>query len=734
MNRQHCDVFEYARDAIFVADVKTGIILDCNKQAERLLGIPKKRIIGLHQTRIHPKDEAAAYRALFRAHAKRGSRVPCEGEIVQKNGNRIPVEINASIRKDHAGRSVVQGIFRDISSRKQAEEKLKNSEIRYRRLFETSQDGIILMDARTAIITDANPAFLKLVGLRAGNCIGKKIWETAPFAGSANLQKSFRNFIRVKKAHLGDTLIRTTSHKLIHAEITCTRYPIDGHALIQCNVRDITRRLLTEEALRESNQRFRGAFESAAIGMALVSLTGEWIQTNRSLCRIFGYREHELQRLRFQDLTYPDDLASSLDQLDRLLTGKASHVRFEKRYISKKKRIVWARLNVSLVRTAERMPSHFVTEIEDISEQKRAEESSKKFQLAVAGASDHIIITDPEANIVYANKAAERITGYAAKQMIGKNPGALWGGHMPKPFYEKMWHTIQLEKKIFRGEVTNMRKNGETYTAEISVSPIVDDAEHVLFFVGIERDITKAKEIDRIKSEFISVASHQLRTPLSTSGWYTEMLLSGDAGSVNPEQHRFLEEVLRANQRAVALINALLSVSRIDTGAMLSNPKPTALPDVVKSVLSALAPLARRNRITVHVDTPPNFPKLLIDPDMLGLVLQNLLSNAIKYSHENGIVRIAFSTHGENARIRVTDNGLGIPEHAKERIFTKFFRAENALKKDPDGTGLGLYIAKSATELAGGKIWFDSTENVGTTFVVQLPLHGKTAARTIKKT
>ena len=182
--------------------------------------------------------------------------------------------------------------------------------------------------------------------------------------------------------------------------------------------------------------------------------------------------------------------------------------------------------------------------VRDITERKKMEKKSKeqegekekerfrviaqdleKFKLAVENASDQIAITDKEGVVLYINKAVELITGYLAKEIIGQKAGKLWGGLMEKDFYTKMWKIIKEDKIFFKGEIKNKRKNGQIYYAEINISPILDKNDDVEFFVAIERDITQAKDIDRAKTEFVSIAAHQLRTPLSAINWSMELFI-----------------------------------------------------------------------------------------------------------------------------------------------------------------------------------------------------------------
>jgi PAS domain S-box-containing protein len=372
--------------------------------------------------------------------------------------------------------------------------------------------------------------------------------------------------------------------------------------------------------------------------------------------------------------------------------------------------------------------------LEDIEDEKfKAEQLADdliKFQMAVEGASDHIVITNPDGVIIFANHGAEIISGFSKSEMIGKKAGSseLWGGQMSDDIYKKFWQTIKIDKKPYSGIFDNKKKSGKLYEAAATVAPIVNDANEVIYFVGIERDVTKEKEIDKAKTEFVSLASHQLRTPLSAINWYTEMLLDGDAGEISKQQKMYLDEIYRGNQRMVELVNSLLNVSRLDLGTFEIKPQLIELAPVIDDIINEMKHtlLDKKQKIVnkIHDD----FPKISVDPKLIRVIIQNLISNAIKYSPINGIITVTVSYHPKNINsayeINIADSGYGIPSNQKDLIFTKLFRADNIREMDTEGTGLGLYIVKSILDEAGGGISFNSVENKGTTFTVTLPISG----------
>ncbi|MES2437073.1 MAG: ATP-binding protein [Patescibacteria group bacterium] len=253
---------------------------------------------------------------------------------------------------------------------------------------------------------------------------------------------------------------------------------------------------------------------------------------------------------------------------------------------------------------------------------------------------------------------------------------------------------------------------------------VVDEHNNPIKLLGTTQNITKEREIDRAKTEFVSLASHQLRTPLSTINWYAEMLLAGDAGKLTPDQTQYIQEIYTGNQRMVELVNALLNVSRIDLGTFAVEPEPTDITKISESLLTELIPMIKTREVMVDKKYAENIPLISLDPKLIRIVLQNLLTNAIKYTPPKGNVTIDISNNKSSLQIKVADTGYGIPKAQQSKIFSKLFRADNVREKETDGTGLGLYIVKSIIEQSGGKISFKSEENKGTVFTVTLPLKG----------
>lgn len=247
--------------------------------------------------------------------------------------------------------------------------------------------------------------------------------------------------------------------------------------------------------------------------------------------------------------------------------------------------------------------------------------------------------------------------------------------------------------------------------------------ENQRFLQQLQATNNHLKELDAAKDEFIALVSHQLRTPLTSIKGFLSLVLEGDTGPVSDEQRSMLQHAFESSQRMVYLIADLLNASRLRSGKFVIMNRETYLPDLVEAEIGELQSTAKSRNIQLTFERPDNFPKLMLDETKIRQVVMNFLDNALFYTPAGGSVRAALTASDSEVTFTVKDTGLGVPQAERDKLFGQYYRANNAKKVRPEGTGLGLYMAKKVVDAQGGSVIFESEEGKGSTFGFRIPLN-----------
>lgn len=336
---------------------------------------------------------------------------------------------------------------------------------------------------------------------------------------------------------------------------------------------------------------------------------------------------------------------------------------------------------------------------------------------------DAIVVINASGNIESWNRGAQHLFGYAAEDIIGKDARLL----MPEPHAAQLVRFLQSgERKLASGrlEMEARHGSGRIVPIEVSVRDMMIDGKRL--YVAVMHDISVRREVDRMKSEFISTISHELRTPLTSIAGSLTLIASGAAGEVPPKATRLVGIARQNSERLIRLINDILDLEKAQAGKLDFQMSLRSLRAEIASVAEFNRGFAQSLGVAIELEDGDD-ADVLIDSDRLMQVLTNLISNAAKFSPPGGVVRIRVDREGADARITVSDNGPGIPADFCARIFQKFAQADASDTRVKGGTGLGLSIAKTITERLGGRIGFDTVPGKGTSFYVILPIHGQSA-------
>jgi len=370
-------------------------------------------------------------------------------------------------------------------------------------------------------------------------------------------------------------------------------------------------------------------------------------------------------------------------------------------------------------------------------QEKRAKETIDAIRVEdealLSNIGDGVIAVDEAGKISFINNAAEHMLMIKAKDVVNKLYAEVLTvqdekGETTSQFYDRFNKALSLGEKSTvdlssKTEVIPyyVRSDGTKFPVAATVTPVVL-AGKIIGAVDVFRDITIEKEIDKSKSEFVSLASHQLRTPLSAVKWYSEILLKQKLGKLTSKQKKYLNEINRGNERLISLVNTMLNLSRLEAGKLKINPSDVDVKKLFQDIIKEQKQDIQEKKQKMVCECQDGLPLLKTDLDLLRTVLQNLVSNAIKYSNKGGDIVCKTEKTGNNILMQVKDSGIGIPKEQQSKIFGKLFRASNAFAQDARGNGLGLYTAKKIIERMGGKIWFKSKEGEGTTFSIEMPI------------
>lgn len=353
-------------------------------------------------------------------------------------------------------------------------------------------------------------------------------------------------------------------------------------------------------------------------------------------------------------------------------------------------------------------------------------ENEEKYKKLISTSPDSIFVTDLNGVIQVIDQQVLKQFGFENEnEIIGKSGFSL----IATEDHQKT--QAALAEVIRTGEVSNVeymsvRKDGSRFYTSSNASLILNTRGRPEGVMIVARDVTKEKELDKAKSDFFALAAHQLRAPLSAIHWNIELILNDKANTVLPDSFKKkLNDIYKSNQRLVQLVKNLLDVSKIEQGVLPNNPVSVEVAELVQSVINDLKAAAEKKLVTIELKQEGEIGSIFVDPDRFREMMVNLITNAIKFNREKGHIVISLVRKNDVLHLEISDNGIGIPAEAQDKIFSKFYRTQAAKQIDPEGTGIGLFMSKLYVAKIGGKIWFESPTKSGngTVFYIELPLH-----------
>jgi PAS domain S-box-containing protein len=720
-----------APDAVLVTD-EDGRYQDANPAACHLLGYSREELLHLRRDDVIPKDALWVEEA--RARYRTEGRWHGEIELVAKDGALVPLEAWAVAIPSPDGPRYVS-FLRDLRDQRR-----EAAEARLAALVQASVDAIISVST-DGIITEWNPAAARLYGYPAEEAIGQSAVVLVPPERAHEIEDFLAQIRAGEPIDGAETVRQTKDGRLI--EVLLTAAPIKdaaGTIIGSASIaRDITGRRRIEEELRQSEERFRSAFDHAGTGMALIADDGRLLEVNPRLCTMLASSEAELLHSSFTEITIAEDRNLDGDLVQQLLRGQIASYQVEKRLVRKPDEVIWGRLTVSLVRGATHEPLYFVVQIQDITLFKAAgaalRESEERFRRAFDHAPIGMALVAADGRFLQVNRALCQLVGYPEDELLGTSFPAITHPDDVASALEqatRLWageiDTYQLEQRylhkdhrvvwvLFTGSVVH-DASGPTY----SIAQILDitgrrhlEMDRAILLASEREYYRQLQALTEMRADFTAMIAHDLSAPVSALRMMTAVAKTGELSSQDKaEMLTTMEGEIEHLDRLISDVVAITVAEREDFSVQ---QHPISLRDLLEHA----ATLARRSPGD-HPFAMSDVPDVRVecDPERMSQVLRNLLDNAAKHTPPGTPIELRAHHMGKHVRIEVADQGPGVPKEDVAVVFEKFGRGHRSAAQQTPGAGLGLYLSRQIVQAHGSELTVASVPGGETIFAFDL--------------
>jgi len=711
------------------------IIKRFNHKFELLSGYDSDEVIGRKLNFLFPKERIAATLELLKNHLEAEHIEVAEIDILTKDNHIKTVLWDSSHILDEDGKNIIATISQDITNRRQSELALRKSESHLRTLVNTIPDLIWLKDTN-GVFLSCNPMFERFFGASEPDIIGKTDYDFVDRKLADFFRDNDQKALEAGKPTSNEEWVTFADdgHRAFLDTIKSPIYDSDGTVLGILGIgRDITERMLAGEKLQASEKRFRAIFDQAPVAIALLDTQDHPIISNLRLTKMIGYSSDELAKMMFTEFTYPEDIDKDLNQFTDLIAGKISGYNIEKRYIHKNGTLIWANLYTTTLNDSNGLIQEIIGMVEDITEKKKIHNEIKFQADLINNVGQAVIATDLLGKVTYWNNAAEKIYGWSSSEAIGQNIVDL------TPARQSNEQAIDILKKLsagktWAGEFYVRRKDGSSFPALVTDTPILDSNGELTGIIGISSDITerkhaemelieakeKAEESDRLKTAFLNNVSHEIRTPMNSIVGFSGFLNDPD---LKPNKRQeFTDIIIKSSEHLLAIIDDIIRIASIESGQekiQKNEININLICDLIKDQFSSKA-----NEKNVTLSLIPGLTgdeaDIITDATKLTQILTNLIGNALKFTHQ-GYINYGYKLKNSQLEFYVEDSGIGIPLDMQEKVFDRFRQIETTATRNFGGSGLGLSISKAYVEILGGKMWLTSEMGKGSVFYFTIP-------------
>jgi PAS domain S-box-containing protein len=616
-----------------------------------------------------------------------------------------------------------------ITERRRAKKELQDSEEKLRSFFESAASGMAIVSPEGKALK-VNPTFCRISGYSDSEVLKKNILEVTHPDDRAQTQRLYgelrsghRRVIDYEKRYL----CKDGSVTWGHATVASVFGPDDTLKYFAANVQDITERKQAEEALRQSEQKFRTVFNNAAAGMVTLSPGGQFLGVNDAFCNFIDYSGDELSRLQVPDITHPADLERTEENYRLLGGGQSRAIDYQKRFMRKDGNIVWGQVSVASVPGDNGLPLYYVGLVQDVTKSKHDQdqirESKQMLQLVLDYIPQHVFWKDRDSVYLGSNRNFARAAGVKdPEELIGKTDYDLPWKKEEADFYRECDRLVmEANSPELHIIEPQLQASGKQAWLDANKIPLHDGEGRVTGILGTLEDITERKRAEERLIEtnleldaFVYTVSHDLRNLLTPIIGFAAVVKETNQDLLDGQSIACLATIESLGNKMTALMEDLLVLAKV--GHLPRPADPVDLNQLLEEILIGMGSLIAESGVAVERH---DLPGLRMPDTLMTQIFNNLIGNAINYAGRAGSpIEIGGERIEDTVRFYVRDHGPGIPKEDQSRIFEVFYRGDAEDK--PAGTGVGLATVHKISRLYGGRTWVEDTPGGGSTFWVEL--------------
>lgn len=708
-----------------------GRLLDVNDTWLELLKYNKDEVLGCKFSKFIAPEYIDIVMTNFTKFKESGN-IKSEFELVKKDGSVVFVQLEGRISHTNEGKfKQTHCVISDITERKKAEKVIADERILLRTLINNIPDAVYVKDVNGRKLI-SNKADYDILGFHSETeVIGKTDFESNYAGDSSQTLNDDLTVIQTAQPILNklESFVDTKGEKRF---FLTSKIPLSNDSGDIIGLVGVGHEITGQKQSEQKINQLLNAIEQGPASIVITDAEGNIEFVNSKFTEISGY---QLVEVKGQNPRILQSGKTALSEYQKLWDTIKSGNEYRSEIMNRKKNgeLYWESILVSPIRDEDGRIINFIAIKEDITNRKKSEHEILTLSVAIEQNPACVVITDTNGVIEYVNNKFQTLSEYPANELIGKVLRIFKPNHSPEDVYNTIWKTLRAGEP-WKGEHQNRTKSRVTYWESVNISPIKNKSGEITNFVILSENISerkkmekdliaakeKAEESDRLKSAFLANMSHEIRTPLNSILGFSDLLITPDLDLETRKEYANLINISGSN--LLAIINDILDISKIEAGQVNLFPAEFSPSHLISKIQKEYQYRANLKGIDIKLSIVPEAMNLIIfsDEARISQVLTNFVSNAFKFT-SNGYIELGLSLTNHEILFSVKDTGIGIPEDYHKKVFDRFRQVEAAQTRKYGGIGLGLSITKNLAELLEGRIWLESTPQIGSTFFFALP-------------